>query len=342
MTMMGSQDLRRLLRDMLLDAEFEHRVRAGLAERADELEADLAALEQTEEELRSAGAEDDYPEEMTGLHAGIEQWRAFIDLLRSDFPLRYEDLLGLLRLSAVRSDVLNCLLRIPAGAQTLVRNSLGRASFRLSGPRRFAPPTCLFYLSSVGCVAGEAKPAKCANFFCTGDPNVLGELRRQMEFDDFVLSYFEVTEIDLLLARIRLEHELGEQFIEPKIVLGADDAEVHALQAVLGELGCQLRVQRLGERPLPTAAEAEQDLMRLRAPRALLDIYESIDGAALYELALALDQMRLSDLHPAYVLTTRALRPAGEPHPMWDQSLMAQPLGALDMYVLDVPAGEGA
>ncbi|MCD6359827.1 MAG: hypothetical protein J7M38_03115, partial [Armatimonadetes bacterium] len=210
MTMMGSQDLRVLLVEMMLDGEFERRVRAGLRERAGELEADLAALERTVGELEAAGAGEDYKEDMAALHSGMEQWREFVEFMRSDFPLSYEELLNLLRFSAIRSDVLNSLLRIPAGPQTLVRLSLGTASFRLSGPRRFAPPHCLFYLSTVGCVAGEGKPAKCANFFCTGEPNVLGELRRQMSFDDFVLSYFTVTDIHHVVERILLEHRLGE------------------------------------------------------------------------------------------------------------------------------------
>lgn len=335
MTMMGSQDLRLLLRDMLLDEEFALQVRAGLRERARELEADLHALERTAEQLRAAGAERDYPAEMASLGEGLERWRQFLDFLRSDFPLEYDQLTPLLQFAAVRSDVLNSLLRLPAGAQTLVRLSLGRASFRLAGPRRFAPPECLFYLSSVGCIAGEAKPAKCANFFCTGDPNVLGELRQQMSFDEFVLSYFAVTDITRLVQALRLEHALGDEFVRPKVVLGASEDELRELEAVLTEVGCRPRVEHLHELSAQQVQQLEPELMRLRPPRALTHVCAALGGQALYELALVLDRVRLEDKHPPYLLAVGALQPEPQPHPLWAEGMMAQPLGALDMYALE-------
>jgi len=337
MTMMGSQDLRVLLKEMLLDEQFAGQVRAGLRERADELEADFAALQATDHELDAAGAAGSFPDEMAQLRLGVGQWGEFLEFLRSDFPLRCDQLLRVLHFSAIRSNVLNALLRIPAGPPTLVRLSLGRASFRLAGPRRFAPPPCLFYLSTVGCVAGEGKPAKCADFFCTGDPNVLGELRSALGFDDFVLSYFQVTGIGALVQRLELERRLGPEFVDPKIVLSADEQELRRIEGALAGAGEQVRVERLGDRSLRSAAEVEQELVRMRPPRALVEIYDSIDGVALYELALALDQIRLRDEHPSYVLAVRRLRPVPAPHPMWDDSMMAQPLGGLGMYVLDVP-----
>ncbi len=340
MTMMGSQDLRVLLKEMLLEGELELQVRAGLRERADELDADLRALEVTTEELSAASADDDHPDEMAALREGLEQWREFLEFLRSDFPLEMSQMLRLLYFSAIRSNTLNALLRIPAGPQALVRHSLGRASFRMSGPRRFAPPACLFYLSTVGCIAGEGKPAKCANFFCTGEPNVLGELRDALSFDDFVLSYFVVTDIDRLLARIVNERELGPEFVDPKIVLGVDDDDVHRIASALGERGERLEVKWLGERSPRSADEIEQEIGEMRPPEGLIEVYDSVDGNALYELALALDQIRLRDLHPSYVLATRRLHPAPVPHPMWDENMMAQPLGGLGMYVLDVPRAE--
>jgi len=340
MTMMGSQDLRRLVKEMLLDADLELQVRAGLRERSDELEADLRALEQTAAELQAGGAEKEHAAAMATLRTGIEQWREFLDYVRSDFPLDYDQMLRLLYFSAIRSNTLNAVLALPAGPPTLVRHALGKASFRLASPRRFAPPACLFYLSTVGCVAGEGKPAKCANFFCTGDPNVLGRLREELGFDDFVLSYFRVTDIEGLIAQIQLEWEMGPEFVEPKIVLGADDEEIHRIESVLGEMGGGLRVKRRDEGALRSAAEVESELANLHAPNGLIEIYEAVDGNVLYELALALDQVRLRDQHPSYVLFTRQLHAAPAPHPMWDDSMMAQPLGGLDLYVLDVARPE--
>ncbi len=340
MTMMGSQDLRVLLKEMLLDGELALQVRTGLRERAEELAADLRALEATAEDLLAASAETDHPDEMAALREGLDQWREFLEFLRSDFPLEQDQLVRMLHFSAIRSNTLNALLRIPAGSQVLVRHALGRASFRMSGPRRFAPPACLFYLSTVGCIAGEGKPAKCANFFCTGEPNVLGKLRETLSFDDFVLSYFEVTDTDSLLARMAGERELGPEFVDPKIVLGVDDDDVHRMASALGEAGERLAVKWMGDKPLRSADEVEQQIGEMRPPEGLIEVYDSVDGNALYELALALDQIRLGDRHPSYVLAARRLRPTLVPHPMWDDSMMAQPLGGLGMYVLDVPSAE--
>ncbi|MCD6361808.1 MAG: hypothetical protein J7M38_13210, partial [Armatimonadetes bacterium] len=108
------------------------------------------------------------------------------------------------------------------------------------------------------------------------------------------------------------------------------------IEAALGEAGCRVEVRHSASEP--RAEEVDGELSRLRAPQARVEVREAIDGRQLYELALALDRIRLSDHHPSWVMTTRTLQPAPEPHAMWNESMMAQPLGGLGMYLLDTPA----
>jgi hypothetical protein len=75
-------------------------------------------------------------------------------------------------------------------------------------------------------------------------------------------------------------------------------------------------------------------LAEIRPHAARVEVYDRLDANALYELALALDRIQLRDEHPCFVLSARELRRAPMPHPMWDDQMMSQPLGALDMFIL--------
>ena len=49
----------------------------------------------------------------------------------------------------------------------------------------------------------------------------------------------------------------------------------------------------------------------------------------------ALDRIRLRDEHPSYVLAATGLMATPAAHPLWDDRMMAQPLGALDLLVIE-------
>ncbi|MGD9497879.1 MAG: hypothetical protein AB7Y46_16370 [Armatimonadota bacterium] len=333
MTMMGGQDLRRLLREMLMSSEFEQRVRGGLRRVADRLEADLRAVQQVTELLSAAhgtGASAD----LAALRANVEDWAAFVAWLRSDYDLRLEELRRLLVFSAIRSNTLNALGRFRGGLGALVNLSGREGTFRFHG-RRIAPPPCLFYLDDIGCICEEAKPAKCANFFCAGVPNLLAELRRTLSFDEFVLANFTATSLARVIATLRLERKLGQEFIDPMIVVGVSDADVEAIAGAMGRAGESVRLKRVDRPGMRSAAEVEQELAAIPERTGLVEVYPAIDGNTLYELALALDRIRLRDEHPSFVLLARELVATPVAHPLWDDQMMAQPLGALDLFVLE-------
>ena len=175
MTMMGSQDLRRLLRGMLLDPEFERSVRAGLRRVGDRLEADLRIVRQVTELLAAAHG-DQQARDLAELRANVEEWGRFIAWLRSDFALELPELRRLLMFSAIRST--------PSMPGPVPRRA-GRARQPLGQPGRLPlprpphrPATLSVWLDDIGCICLDAKPAKCANFFCAGCPTCRGAAGR--------------------------------------------------------------------------------------------------------------------------------------------------------------------
>lgn len=332
MTMMGTQDLRRLVKTMLLDGEFAARVRQGLRCVSEVLEADLRVLEQVLALLKqSTGAEMD--EEMQRLRENVEQWREFVQWLRSDFPLDFDEMRRLLMFSGIRSNTLNALAGFPAGLGALVNLSGSEGSFEFRG-KRIAPPPCLFYLEEVGCICDDAKPAKCANFFCAGVPNLLEELRGALGFDDFVLANCEPVPLDEILDTVGLERELGPEFVEPKIVLGADEDAIDQIATRIDATGELVRMERVERPGLRSASEVEQQLESIPERVTLIEVFPAMNGNTLYELALALDRLRQRDEHPGYVIAAKELMPTSVSHPLWDDRMMAQPLGVLDLYVV--------
>ncbi len=332
MTMMGGQDLRRLVTAMLVDPEFANRVRSGLSCVADILDRDLTALRQVAELLGASGSGD--PDDFAELQHNLDQWADFVRWLRGSFSLDLAQMRRLLHFSAIRSNTLNALDRFPGGLGALVNLSGPESSFRFTG-RRIAPPPCLFYLDDRGCICEDAKPAKCANFFCAGVPNLLEELRRELDFDDFVLANLDLRDFEMVLDMISLERDLGRKFVEPKVLIGAPDGAVDRISEVMRAAGEEVEIRRIERPGLRSAAEVGEELGQIPGGRARIDVYPGIDGNALYELALALDRIRLRDEHPSYVLIAGQLNSTPAAHPLWDDRMMAQPLGALDLFVIE-------
>ncbi|MEA3400711.1 MAG: hypothetical protein U9R79_05630 [Armatimonadota bacterium] len=332
MTMMGSQDLRRLVKAMLLDPDFQGRVRDGLARVADRLERDLLVLKQVTE-LLEASSDESQADDLADLRRNVQQWADFVRWLRSDFPLDYDEMRRLLHFSAIRSNTVKAVDRFPGGLGALANLSGPDSGFQYSR-RRLGPQRCLFYLDDRGCICEDAKPAKCANFFCVGEPDLLQELRKELSFDDFVMANLNIIDFQTLQEMISLERDLGSEFIAPKIVIGASHEQIDRIAATMGSAGENVRVRRIERPGLRSAAEVERELAEIPEGVGLLEVYPAINGNTLYELALALDRIRLRDEHPSYVLAAGELKPTPAAHPVWDDRMMAQPLGALDLFVI--------
>ncbi len=333
MTMMGTQDLRRLIREMLLDEDFEQQVREGLRTVADRLDADLHVVREVAELLRASGGSE-RGQDVEGLERNIDEWADFVAWLRSDFEITQPEMRRLVMFSAIRSNTINAIDSFSGGLGALVNLSGNEASFEFRG-RRIAPPPCLFYLEESGCICDQAKPAKCANFFCAGVPNLLEELRKSLGFDDFVLANMEPVGIDHILQMVELERKLGPEYIEPKIIVGTSEEQIESIADVMGRAGENVRIKRVERPGLRSAAEVEQQLASIPQDNGLIEVFPGIDGNTLYELALALDRIRLRDEHPSFVLAATELLRTPAAHPLWDDRMMAQPLGVLDLLVIN-------
>jgi len=333
MTMMGGQDLRRLIREMLVDEAFEQQVRDGLRRVADRLAKDLRVVQEVAQ-LIAAASGGDRADDIAELNHTVSDWAEFVEWLRSDFPIEQSEMRRLLMFSAIRSNTLNALSRFPGGLGALVNLSGSEGRFQFRG-RRIAPPPCLFYLDEIGCICDSAKPAKCANFFCAGVPNLLEELRSSLGFDDFVLANVTPVTIQRVLDTIELERDLGREFIEPKVVLGASEEEIDRIARRMGRSGETVHLKRIERPGLRSATEVEHELAAIPDGTGLIEVFPGINGNTLYELALGLDRIRLRDEHPSYVLAATELLTTPAAHPLWDDRMMAQPLGVLDLFVLE-------
>jgi len=61
----------------------------------------------------------------------------------------------------------------------------------------------------------------------------------------------------------------------------------------------------------------------------------TIDGAALYELAVALEQARSTDWHGGLLVFAHELAEHSfMPHPLWQDEMISQPLGGLEIYLV--------
>jgi hypothetical protein len=360
-TMMGSADARRLYKGLLLEPALASRVEQGLAARARELREELAAVVQVAEILEGSAGLDRRPQ-LEALRRRLEEWRDFCDRLERPGPVTMERLQDALRFSAIRANALRALREFPGAVEALTaaeptplppsRGGRGesiptplppslsgrgakRPFFRENG-RRLSAPRCLFHAAD-GCLAGPWKPAKCANFFCTGAPNVLEAIAQEMAFDDFVRANCAVMTPDQVLRYVETELRLGRDFVEPKIILEPNTALREALLAALrGHFDAvETRVEE--NNFMWSTEEAHTRLGALPPNVAYVVETDLIDGGALYELAVALDRLRVAGTPPAFYLLAQRLAPRSFlPHPMWADRIMSQPLGFLDLIVVEV------
>lgn len=332
-TMMGSHDLRRLAKGLALEPGLEQLLRNGLGDRALELRADLETL-QAVRRLLAASTETREPGKLGQLDLCLSQWEDFCRLLESPWPADYHTLQTLLRFAGIRAAALRAIEAFPGAQAALSTLARPGSSFRFRG-RRLAPPRCLFHSHQHGCLAGSWKPGKCANFFCVGDPNLIRELHQCLSFEDFVLGNARVVDEKFLLAAVALECRLGNEYVDAKIVLGATPELETRLRDLLISAGRLLVDLPGGDHFMLSSSEISTVLESLEPAQVSVARCHSIDGAALYELAIALDQRRAAAEPVPFILLAETFHsPSPLPHPLWTDEEMSQPLGALDLYVL--------
>ena len=333
-TMMGTQGLRRLYKGLLLDPEFASRLREGLALRAEEVTRDLQVAEQVGSLLRASRPSDADEAGLEELRKRLAELRDFVEYLGSDFPLTAEGMSKLLLYSAVRSNLLRCLRQYPGGEAALTTLSQGSGSFRFRG-RKMAPPRCIFHHES--CLAEDWKPIKCADFFCTSDPNLLARCRIEMGFDQFVLANLRLSDTDAVRRLLQLENDLGAAFWEPKVVIGPPQdwpAFVERMTSLLRQER-QLELRQEPGRFMKATNEILDEILALPEHRNLVYTCTSIDGAALYELAVALQRARGTDWHGGFLLLSHELTEHSfMPHPLWEDEMISQPLGGLEIHLV--------
>ncbi len=332
--MMGSHDALRLVKGMLVEDGRLEIVREGLNERAGELRADLETLKTVRDLIVQAGTGDEA--QVGELDSILSQWEEFCDFIEGPWEPTLDSLREMLKFAAIRALALRDMAVFPGGHAALANFARVGSSFRFRG-RRMAPPRCLFHSKAHGCLAGRWKPAKCANFFCTEEPNVLRSLREELSFDEFVLGNAEVVTPSQAVGIVRRELELGFEFVEPKIFIGLADDHSRQIGALLettyGSL-FQPAVHR--GRFMQSVAEWEHTLENVDEQRPCLVDCDSVDGSALYELAIALDMRRAEGQAVPFVLVATDLADSGPfPHPLWSDQQISQPLGILDLYVVD-------
>jgi hypothetical protein len=336
-TMMGVQDLRRLVRGLRVDDGLAERVRAGLRDRAEELGADAAAARKVLDLVRSAGQGQE--RDIAAAEARTKDLEELRDLLAEDGRLDYERLSRLLLHTAVRSNLIRAFRAFPGGEGALMRFAGPESSLKFRG-RRVAPPKCLFLSPSLGCVAGRWKPAKCANFFCTADPSLLAAIRDRMDFDDFVLGNVQPAEMKAIEEMLKAEVELGSEYHEPMVVLGASREDARALADYLRGLGVDAKLEEPSG--APGIAEAETMAGHLPAGHALVAFVGELSAAQLYDLAIGLERVRLRDAQRMVVIAAEHLDiPSRPAHRLWADYTMAQPIGYLECYALGDAGAEG-
>ena len=134
------------------------------------------------------------------------------------------------------------------------------------------------------------------------------------------------------------ELDLGPEYHEPKVLLCLGDA-TRELRGLLGRHFSRLVEPEVPPEYMVSSNELEGQLSRLESGEALVVTCGSVGGAALYELAIALDQYRArGEAVPFYLLAYSYSTAGALPHPLWGDSEMSQPLGVLDLYLCDTPA----
>lgn len=337
-TMMGTQGLRRLYKGLLLDPEFGVRLRQGLKLRAEEVAEDLQIGEKVASLLRHARLSGpDEADDDTGaeLDKRLAEMRDFVEYMGSDFPLTSEGMSRLLLFSALRSNLLRCLREFPGAEAALTTLSQGKGSFKFRG-RKMAPPRCIFHLGS--CLAEQWKPIKCADFFCTSDPNLLARCRDEMGFDQFVLANIHLSSTEYVQRLVKLENDLGQMFWEPKVIIGPEQGWDEYVQSTVDLIRQERPVQLRSDpgRFMQATNEILDQINALPEGQNLAYTCASVDGAALYELAVALERARGADWHGGFVLFAHELSDQSfMPHPLWEDEMISQPLGGLQIFLVE-------
>lgn len=333
-TMMGSQGLRRLHKGLLVDPEFGGRLRRGLRERHEEVARDLATAEKVAQLLAAANLTPDDRQLLPELDQRLADFRRFADYMGEDFPLTTEGMSRLQLYSAVRHNLLRCIRQFPGGEAALATLSQSSGSFRFRG-RKMGPPRCIFHQD--GCLAEQWKPLKCANFFCASEPNLLACAREVMTFDEFVLANVRLSTPETVRRQVQLESDLGQEYWEPKVIIGPDLDAAAYQDDLIGLVRVQrpAQLQREPGRFMRATNEILRDIEALRGTENLIYTCGSIDGAALYELAVALEQARGTEWHGGLMLLARELTERSfMPHPLWEDQMISQPLGGLEVYLV--------
>ncbi len=328
-TMVGSQGMRRLYKGVQVDPEVRRSVGEVLQIRAREMIADLDTVDEVMKLMEPAYGQT-MAEEMQDLRELREQWREFAEWIGSGFELAQANLDRIMLFSAIRSNLLRKIHEFPGAEAALANFTNGDGTFHYRR-RRLAPPRCFFHAD--GCQVGRYKPITCANFFCTGDPNLLEECQREMSFDEFVLANMYPESIEFVRQYIRCETELGQAYWEPKIIFAADETVRDGFEELIGERDCDLEVRREGAFYAPTADELLRVLTIATADASLLITAGELTGAALYEIAIALQRAMSSEVLGGVFIIAESYRedPYGS-HALWSQNMMSQPLGSLDVF----------
>ena len=368
-TMMGSSDLYRLHKGMLLDPGLQQRFLAGLARRVEELRDDLRILLQVNYHLRSQAQHSQA--RLSRLKASLDAWEQFCDFAAGIQDPDLESLRKLLWCPALRANCFRALRALPGAVECLHALAPDQPSLRFTGPRRpsataqarsspsagadlpatagapsssgaergssesagrMPPDRCLFHYQ--GCLAENWKPAKCANFFCPADPSLLSSIFGSLNFYEFVLANAQTIELEDVLSLVGMELRLGAGYITPKVILAPRTQVAESLAHVLSEHGCQVQTQQQSGAVMMSA----QEFLRL-APtggdQATVLTVGSIEPAALYEIGLGVDKVRTAGEALAVHIVAHSLTPHSPlRHPLWEDRAMCQPVGALELYAL--------
>jgi len=273
------------------------------------------------------------------LEAALEDWRGFCEFLETEFEPQPAHLLRCLLFSGIRATALRRMEAFPGGANVLPSLAGADTSFHF-GRRGIRPDRCLFHVN--GCIVYEAKPHKCADFYCASDPGLIHEVVDGMSFDEFALAHLVPLTSSELMERLRTECEMGREFFECKVVIGADAGTVETVLGVLAEALGDVEERALSGGHLDVAVDVPE-LTSARAARPLVIRCGSVDALGVYELAVALVRARGESVRPGVVvLADEWGARAGAEHPLWRERAMAQPLSALELLtVADEPESSG-
>ncbi len=328
-TMMGSGDLPRLHKGLLLSEELRESFEQGLGQRVAELREDLRTLTLV---LDCLGSRPDRDEPaLSRLKAGLDAWSQFCDFALEQMAPDAQYLRKLLWFPGVRANAFRALRNVPGGLEHLAELAPGVRSLTFVG-ERMPPDRCLFHVD--GCLAGDWKPVKCANFFCPTEPGLLGAIFDSLDFHEFVLANARSLDLEGLLALVSLELDLGAEYVAPKVILAQRTEVADALGHILSENGWSVALRsRVGQ-----YMASSQEYRCLRPPGAEEAVVMSVDSiapAALYEIGIAVERVASEGTaFPVYLVARQLAMGSPLRHPLWMDRALGQPVGALEVYAL--------